>query len=673
MAASHPHGIALVSREVYPFGGGGIGEYIASCGRLLATVGDITIFTSSLHEEAYRRMTAEEDPRMLPPGIQVVFVDEPDPGELRGYFSSLHLYSARVLEALRQRYGRHGPRLVEFSDYLGEGAITAQARRAGDPLLRSTRVAIRLHTTAEVCSILDGYLDPDFEQQVTFELERIALRDADAILWPGGDTFEFYKRFYGSALGPPRRIRNPVAAREGESGAEQPRDPEVPLRLLYLGRLERRKGVQDLLRAVTSIESNDVRLTLVGGDTNTAPLGTSMRAQLELVASGDPRIEFLDAVPRSELGRVIQAHDAVVLPSLWEAWPYVGLEALRLNRPLITTPAGGFAEMVNPGVSGWRTESVGANHLAALIEQLIFDHEGVDRLRLEGLPGKTFADLTDATEILDAYDSLLREPARWDAPGAPSRPSPDTSRQKAVEPTRPPLVSVVIPYYGLDEHVEETVDSIFAQTYSRLEVIIVNDGSFFEADWVLGELAARYPLAVITQMNAGLGAARNFGIAQSRGRYIVPMDADNMLEPTFIERGVKLLESQPDLAYVTTWSRFVDEDGIELNPSDQGYQPLGNVTDLARVTNVAGDATSVIRRHLFDLGFAYSQDLTSFEDWSFYRALGESGHEGLVIPERLFQYRVRPESMLREIGAPRETRLMREINTHLTEERIEWT
>lgn len=673
MVASHPHGIALVSREVYPFGGGGIGEYIASCGRLLATVGDITIFTSSLHEEAYRRMSAEDDPRMLPPGIQVVFVPEPDPGDLRGYFSSLHLYSARVLEALRRRYGRHGPRLVEFSDYLGEGAVTVQARRAGDPLLRATRIAIRLHTTAELCSILDGHLEPDFEQQITYELERIALRDADAILWPGGDTFELYKRFYGSALAPPKRIRNPFAAPEDASPVEQPRDPETPLRLLYLGRFERRKGVQDLLRAVTSIESDEVRLTLLGGDTDTAPLGTSMRAQLELVASGDHRIEFLDAVPRSELGRVIQAHDAVVLPSLWEAWPYVGLEALRLNRPLITTSAGGFTEMVRPDVNGWRTDSVGADHLAELIEQLIFKRDAVDRLRLEGLPGMTFADLTDATEILDAYDSLLRHPARWDAPSVPARRPLDASRKAAVEPTRPPLVSVVIPYYRLHEHVEETVESIFAQTYPRLEVIVVNDGSFFEADWVLGEIATRYPLAVLTQMNAGLGAARNFGIAQSRGRYIVPMDADNMLEPTFIERGVELLESQPGLAYVTTWSRYVDQDGLELNPPDQGYQPLGNMSELVRVANVAGDATSVIRRHIFDLGFAYSNDLTSFEDWSFYRELGENGHEGLIVPERLFRYRVRAESMLREFGTSRENRLIREINTHLTEGKIEWT
>lgn len=675
MGDHRAHRFAFVSREVYPFGGGGIGEYIASCSRVLNELGEVTVFTSSLHEEKFRAMTTADDPRMPPPGVQVVFVREPAPEEIGGYFSPLHLYSARVLEALRRHYGRYGPSLIEFSDYLGEGAITAQARRAGDPLLRNTRVAVRLHTTGEVCATLDGYLDPDLEGRVTYELERIGLRDADTVLWPGGDTFEFYKRFYGSALAPPRRIRNPFELGDTVDLFEHPRDAAAtPLRLLYLGRMERRKGVQNLLRAVSAIESGAINLTLVGGDTSTAPLGTSMRAQLELIASGDPRITFLDAVPRSELTQLVRDHDAVVLPSLWEAWPYVGLEALRLNRPLLTTPTGAFTEMVRPGVNGWRTEGVGAEPLAALIERLLLDREAVERMRLEGLPAQAFAELTDTTEIVEGYDSLLREPGRWDPPSAPSRPREKTTRRlEAVEPKRPPLVSVVVPYYRLHEHVEKTIESIFAQTYPRLEVIVVNDGSFQDADWILGEIASSYPVAVVTQMNSGLGAARNFGIAQSRGRYIVPVDADNVLEPAFVERGVALLESQRDVAYVTSWSRYIDENGFEFEPPGVGYQPLSNLTDLLRVTNVAGDATAVIRRRLFDMGFAYSQDLTSFEDWSFYRDLGERGYEGLVVPERLFRYRIRRESMLREIGAPKQDRLMGEIDTHLTEGRIRWT
>lgn len=678
MSKDRPLRFALASRELYPFGGGGIGEYINSSARLLATIGEVVIFTTSRHAEPFRVAKATGDPRLPPPDVEVVFVPEPRPDEIGGHFSLLHLYSARVLDELRSYYGRRGPDLVEFSDYLGEGAVTAQARRAGEAMLRATRVGVRLHTSIEICTVLDGYLDDAFEARVTYELERLALRDADALLWPGGDSLSLYERFYGShRLAPGERIRNPFALSGHATRVERPRESPSALRLLYLGRFERRKGVQNLIWAVTSIDTADVQLTLIGGNTDTGPLGTSMRTQLELMAAGDPRIEFLDAVPRTDLESLIREHDVVVLPSLWEAWPYVGLEALRLNRPLLATPTGGFTEMVRTGVSGWCTDDVGVEPLASLIERLVFNRDDVERPRLEGLPAAVFDELTDPTEIVESYRSLVRGPARWDWPRAGVRaPIPsesDTSRRPVVAPGRPPLVSVVIPYYQLDQHVEETVESVFAQTYPRLEVVVVNDGSFREADWVLAELATRYPILVVTQMNAGLGAARNFGIVQSRGRYVVPVDADNTVEPLFIERGLELLESDPDLAYVTAWSRFVDEHGFELDPPQVGYQPLGNLTEFLPTMNVAGDATAVIRRRLFDVGFAYSQDLTSYEDWAFYRALANEGLEGIVIPERLFRYRVRQESMFREIGMPNSARLLGEIDTHLTERRIEWT
>ena len=102
----------------------------------------------------------------------------------------------------------------------------------------------------------------------------------------------------------------------------------------------------------------------------------------------------------------------------------------------------------------------------------------------------------------------------------------------------------MIPYHGLAAHVRATAASAAEQTYRPIEIVVVNDGSFGEEDWILAELAADYPLTVLSQSNAGLGAARNFGIGQSRGRYVLPLDADNVLEP-LVERTVAILESDP--------------------------------------------------------------------------------------------------------------------------------
>lgn len=649
---------ALVSREVFPFGGGGIGEYVAACARLLVSVGEVKIFTTSAHEASYRSMAAAGDLRLPPPGVEVIFVPEPTPAEIGGFYSYIHLYSARILDRLREVYGTSGPDLVEFSDYLGEGCVTVQARRSDDPMLRRTTVGIRTHTTAEICAILDGYLADEFEARVTCEMERLALRDADLMLWPGGDCLSLYRRFYRNRLAPAVRIRNPFANPAEMPGPEVARPHDEPLRLLYLGRLERRKGVQNLLRGVSSLERDDWRLTVLGGDTDTAPLGVSVGAQLRLMAADDPRIDFRDAVPRSELGALVREHDAVVLPSLWECWPYVALEALRLNRPILATPTGGFCEMVQPGRSGWLTEELTAGSLADAVERLLVDREAADLPRLSGGPRAVLAELTDEEEIAEGYRDIVRR-------GRPHRARPARITE--------PLVSAVVPYYRLHEFLPATIESILAQTYRPIEVIVVNDGSLRDVDWVLAELSARFPITVLTQINSGLGAARNFGVKQSRGRYVMPLDADNVIEPDFVERCVGILESDPSVAFVTSWSRYIDEHGEELPAPNIGYQPFGNASTLIAEGNVAGDAAAVIRRRVFDLGHWYSEDLTSYEDWHFYRDLHHAGRYGLVVPDRLLRYRVREDSMIREVGFKQTRRLHGEMFALDREKEVQWT
>jgi glycosyltransferase involved in cell wall biosynthesis len=235
------------------------------------------------------------------------------------------------------------------------------------------------------------------------------------------------------------------------------------------------------------------------------------------------------------------------------------------------------------------------------------------------------------------------------------------------------LVSAVVPYYGAARFVRETVRSLVAQSYPRLEVVLVVDGSFEDEDWVVGEIAGRVPVVVVSQMNQGLGAARNFGVLQSRGRYVLPLDADNVVAPEFVARCVEVLERRPEVAYVTSWSRYMEEDGRLREGPDMGYEPLGNQSRLIGEENVAGDAAAVMRRRLFDAGFRYSEELTSFEDWALYRRLREAGHLGAIIPERLLHYRVRADSMQAQIAQPNRARLLGEIEAHIQENAIQWT
>ena len=649
--------IVLCSQELIPFGGGGIGTYVALAARALAPVADVTVLTASWHKAAYRERSARGDPRVAYGGAAVEFVEMPPRDARHDFYTPFHLYSHRILERLRELFGATGPDLVEFADYLGEGFVTTQACRSADAFLAETVVAVRLHTSAEMAHVLNGHLPSDLSSRIGRDLERRTLRDADVIVQSGGDILGTYERFYGDGLAPAVQIRYPMEWPDGPSVA--PALSAGPLRMLYVGRCERRKGVQDLIAALTSL-SADWRLTVLGGDTPTAPLGRSMRRTLELQAGDDPRIAFASAVGREALPALMAQHDVVVVPSRWECWPYVALEALAAGKPVVGTAVGGLKEMVKQEVTGWRARGAGTEALIEVLAPLVAEPARAREPRDPRAVTEHLRALADEELFRAAYLELSGGARVRRARGASA---PITGGA--------PLVSVVIPYFRMHRFVEESIVSVRDQTYARIELLVVDDGSFAPKDVVLAEMATRYPLRVVSQPNRGLGGARNFGITQSRGRYVLPLDADNVLEPTFVARCVALLEADEELVYVTSWNRYVDEAGVPFPPPNEGYRPVGNWTPVVEELNVAGDGTAVLRRSVFDR-HRFSEDLTSYEDWALYRELHRAGRHGHVIPEMLFRYRVREDSMLREVGLRHEERLRGEIEAVIREQEVAW-
>jgi glycosyltransferase involved in cell wall biosynthesis len=649
--------IALVSRELYPYAGGGIAPIVAAAARELSEIAEVTVVTSSSGRPVHEQLAAEGDPRLLPDTVRLVWVE--DPGQDWGaWYSFMHLYSARVHAALKEVYGERGPDLIEFCDYLGEGFVTLQDRRTAGRWLAETLIAVRLHTTSEFCAVLDGHLPDDIETVALHDAERYVLRHADRILWSGGDVLGTYQRFYGADnLAPAVKLPDAFLRElQPAPGAGVVPTPGDPFQILYLGRAERRKGVQNLVRAVTALERADVHLTLLGGDTDTGPLGVSLRTQLELMAGDDPRIAFYDPVPRHQVQRWLERSHAVAIPSLWECWPNVGREALLLNRPILGTPVGGLTELVQPGRSGWLARDTSPEAIAEMIDRVAADRDALVRMIEQEGPRSVLEELADADRLRDAYAALVG-----------SRP-----RARRVAP-RQPMVSVVVPYFRLEDVVGETLASVRAQTYPNVELIVVNDGSLRDQDAPVFALAEEAGATLVTQPNSGLGAARNLGVSVSRGEYILPLDADDLIAPTFIERCVAALEASEDLAYATSYSLFFSPDGAQFRGELDGYMPYGNWTRMLDRQNVAGTCSSLLRRSVFERGFRYSTDLTSYEDWMLYRELAAAGLFGAVIPERLFHYRVRARSMLREVGAPLVERYAGELRAYLREAEVRWT
>lgn len=581
----------------------------------------------------------------FPTGVPDARADEPpelrhvmaDPSRLPpiAFACEDHARSAAVMLAIEDAYGDTPPDYLEAPDYRGHGLVPLQARNGGHRSLRGSTIAVRLYGALEASCLHDGTW-PRPENRIVFDLECESLRLADRVLCSGGDVPALYERYLGASFeGSVERLPVPM-----EQPAKPPRfdlrPSEEPLRILYAGRLQQVKGVLPLVEACMRLEDDGWRLTLVGADTETAPLGWSMRATIETMCAGDERVQLLDAVPREELQAIFGQHDLLVVPSLFDVWPSVALEAMRAGLPLLATPVGGLTEIVADGLTGWHAEGADRAALQDALERLLGSRGELDSVRASGEVFRRFEQLTATEPILDAYRAMLA----GHRPAAPPR--------HRIAPSSQPLVTGVVPYFAEhDEWVGEAVSSLLGQTYRNLEVTIVNDGSFEPEDELLDELAEDPRVRVLTKLNRGDHSARNLGVLDADGDYIVMLDSDNAFEPEFVERAMAVLEADPELAYATCWLRFVGEKAALDAIATEIYPPLGNAVRSDDRINSDGDTMALLPRRLFsDLGYRYPESGMA-TDWELYRQLRGDGRYGAVIPELLGRYRVRQGSISR--------------------------
>ena len=185
-----------------------------------------------------------------------------------------------------------------------------------------------------------------------------------------------------------------------------------------------------------------------------------------------------------------------------------------------------------------------------------------------------------------------------------------------------PLVSVIIPCYNQARYLGEAIESVLAQTHARLEVIVIDDGSL---DDVAG-VAARFPkVRYVRQPNGGLSAARNTGIRESHGEYLVFLDADDRLLPDALRIGLDCFQVSPDCAYVSGHYRMIREDGTPLPDFTQVPPEPDAYRTLLQRNYIGMHATVMYRRVIFESVGEFNCGLTTCEDYDMYLRIAR-GH-----------------------------------------------
>jgi glycosyltransferase involved in cell wall biosynthesis len=202
-------------------------------------------------------------------------------------------------------------------------------------------------------------------------------------------------------------------------------------------------------------------------------------------------------------------------------------------------------------------------------------------------------------------------------------------------------LSIIIPCYNSQSTLDDTLKSVINQEFQDWEAIIVNDGSSDSTEeialkWIEKDKRFKY----FAKDNEGLCKTRNYGIAKSKGVYILPLDSDNQILNNFAKDAVNLLEQKNDIGVVHGNAEFFgDKTGLwEIGDFSIEKMLLGNYID----------ACAIYRKKFWQKVGGYDENLPfeGLEDWELWMAFGAINVKFFHLKKITFKYRVSKNSMI---------------------------
>ncbi|HEX6457212.1 MAG TPA: glycosyltransferase [Solirubrobacterales bacterium] len=191
-------------------------------------------------------------------------------------------------------------------------------------------------------------------------------------------------------------------------------------------------------------------------------------------------------------------------------------------------------------------------------------------------------------------------------------------RRGSADEAATPLVSVVIPCWNQAGYLGEAIESVLAQRYPELELTVVDDGSEDNSF----EVAARYPgVRRLRQANSGVAAARNRGLAESSGEYVVFLDADDRLLPNALEVGMGELLAAPEAAFAAGRPRDIGRTGRVIREAAQPLVSRDHYLKLLEECFIWSGSSVVYRRAPLEAVGAFNEERAAADDYELYLEL----------------------------------------------------
>lgn len=553
------------------------------------------------------------------------------------------------------------PDYVEFCDGFAIGALTIQQKLCLNSRLASVPVIVTAHTPTYLIDRLNQVPTYKLPNYWTGKLELQALAGADIVIGCSQailDILDEEFKLSGARLGRNAVVHNPFPM-------AKPKDIDTPRHgdrdhFYMASRLTHWKGVENAIKAFEVLwqQGEVVPFHIYGDDTYFDVTGTNYSDYIKkrfknYIESG--LLVLKGKCPREEISAKAQTAYAQVHPSHFDNFPYSLLEAMGDGIICIAGTNGGICEIAEDGKDIFLSDVHDPVAFADTLRKAMAlsdtaratMSENAREQVVKHCDPKVFFTKKEALVAEFTKKSRTRSEFPFLAP-----PSEACIMPAETANFESPELSVIVPYFNMGAFIDETIASIAKSTHRNWEIILVDDGSTDPLSQAkLDTLHKNHglndaQLTIIRIPNGGVANARNNGVKHARAPFVSLLDADDLIGARYYEKAIRVLKAYDNVSFCGAWIEDYNAHGRIRNWATWNAEP-----PIQLIMNQTNCQSLVYKRAAFERDGWHDPDLRMFlDDWEGVISLLAGGHRGVMIPEALFEYRIRPGSIFRSAG-----------------------
>ena len=618
----------LLTTEYPPLNGGGISTYCYHTAVMLHQFGnEVTVVVCDNSISKVVEETTE--------GVRCIRIPmEANHSSYLGNETAWSLSLSNALEQIAERTS--APDIIEAQEYNGIAYIPLQKKLLLSKFFADSTFIITAHAPSFL--YLEYNQGPTHEIPYfwTGEMEKSVLKSADGVISPSAYLLDRLDEYVDWPEQHKSVIKNPYRFESTEIPDYKHGE------FVFFGKLTLQKGCLEMLDYFSTAwdKGMDCELKVIGGgDHYFYPKMTSMgafvsRKYKKYIDAG--QLTFTGHINPEHINEHLKNAHAVLVPSIVDNLPYTVVESMASGKVVLASTSGGQQELITDGEDGFlfSHDSDGASFISKLEAILTLGEQDVIEM---GARAK------DKIGQICGYEQVYKEKLAF-IEGLPKQPRSEfpftrikANSTNAKQPSG--KLSVVIPYYNLGEYVGDAIESIQKSDYPEVEIIIVDDGSDKRNTQLLQKFESVNGLQIHTIENGGLSNARNVGAKKATGEFLAFLDADDIVTPTYYTKAINILNRYANVSFVGCWAEYFQDSSISW-PSFNPEPPYLLVHNMINTSALVYRKDAFLRHGQNDTSFIYGM-----EDYDSLMNLVSNRYCGVAIPEKLWKYRIRKESM----------------------------